>query len=100
MHRTSEYVNTALRSFMHIEPISRQKEDRSRAYALLLFRMTSRVHYIAQYHWQYYTLHALKQFGALYMHNHDDKYPPRLKFEPGIFRLQNTVDTNEPWNRK
>ena len=26
---------------------------------------------------------AFKQFGALYMHNHDDKYPSRQEFEPG-----------------
>ena len=58
--------------------ISRQKEARSRDYVLLLFRMTSRVLYSAQYHRQHCTLHAFEQFGALYMHNHDDKYPPRL----------------------
>ena len=30
------------------------------------------------------------------MHNHDDKYPSRLGFEPGIPRLQAPVDTKEP----
>ena len=49
--------------------ISRQKEAWSRDYALLLFRMTSRVLYSAQYHRQYLTLQAFEQFGALYMHN-------------------------------
>ena len=76
--------------------ISRQKEARSRDYALLLFRMTSRVLYSAQYHRQHCTLHAFEQFGALYMHNHDDKYPSRPRFEPGTPRLQAPVDTNEP----
>ena len=30
------------------------------------------------------------------MHNHDDKYPSRLGFEPGTTRLQAPVDTKEP----
>ena len=75
--------------------ISRQKDARSRDYALLLFRMTSKVLYSAQYHRQHCTLHTFEQFGALYMHNHDDKYPSRPGFEPGTRRLQAPVDTNE-----
>ena len=43
---------TSLRRFLQIEAISRQKEARSRDYALLLFQMTSRVLYSAQYHRQ------------------------------------------------
>ena len=35
------------------------------------------------------------QFGALYIHNHDDKYSARPGFEPGTSRLQTPVDTNE-----
>ena len=31
---------------------------------------------------------AFEQFGALYMQNHDDKYPARPGFEPGSSRLQ------------
>ena len=80
-------------AFCIIMAISRQKEERSRNYALLLFRMTSRVLYSAQYHRQHCTLHAFKQFGALYMHNHADKYPSRLGLEPGTPRLQAPVDT-------
>ena len=76
--------------------ISRQKEARSRDYVLFLFRMTSRVLYSAQYYRQHFTLHAFEQFGALYMHNQDDKYPARPGFEPGTCRLQAPVDTNEP----
>ena len=34
------------------------------------------------------------QFGALYMHNHDDNI--RSGFKPGNSRLQAPVDTNEP----
>ena len=52
--------------------------------------------YSAQYHRQHYVLHAFEQFGAQYMHNHDYKYPARPGFEPGTFRLQAPVDTNEP----
>ena len=85
-------------AFCTIMAISRQKEARSRDYALLLFRMTSRVLYSAQYHRQHYTLQAFEQFGALFMHNHDDKYPTRPGFEPGTCtsKSQAPVDTNEP----
>ena len=76
--------------------ISRQKEAQSRDYALLLFRLTSRALYSAQYHRQHCTLHAFEQFGALYMHNHDDKYPYQPEFEPGTPRSQAPADTNEP----
>ena len=76
--------------------ISRQKEARSKDYALLLFRMTARVLYSAQYHRQHCTLRSFEQFGALYMHDHDDKYPSRPGFEPGTSRSQAEVDTNEP----
>ena len=86
-------------AFCTIMVISRQKEARSRDYALLLFRMTSRILYSAQYHRQYCTLQAFEQFRALYMHNHDDKYPARAGFEPGTSRLQAPVDTNEPPGR-
>ena len=90
----SEYI--ALCRFLHIEVISRQKEARSRDYALPLFRMTSIVIYIAQYHRQHCTLNAFGQFRALYMHNHDDKYTSRPGFEPGTSRLHAAVDTSEP----
>ena len=86
-------MNIALRRFLHMA-ISRQKEARSRDYALLLFRMTSRVLSSTQYHRQHCTLHAFEQFGALYMHNHDVKYPSRPGFEPVTPRLQAPVDTN------
>ena len=76
--------------------ISRQKETQSQDYALLLFRMTSRALSSAQYHRQHCTLHAFEQFGALYMHNHGDKYPARPGFEPGTPWLQAPVDANEP----
>ena len=72
------------RRCLHIEAISQQNEARSRAYAPLLFRMTSRVLHSAQYHRKYCTLKAFEQFGALYMHDHDDQW------------LQAPVDTNEP----
>ena len=74
----------------------RRKEARSRDYALLLFRMNSRVLHSAQYQRQHYTLQAFEQFGALYKHNHDDKYPARPGFETGTSRLPAPGDTNEP----
>ena len=83
-------------AFCTIMAISRQKEARSQDYTLLLFRMTSRVLYSTHYHRQHCTLRAFEQLGALYMHNHDDKYPARPGFEPGSSKLQAPVDTNEP----
>ena len=83
-------------AFCTIMAISRQKEARSRDYALLLFQITSRVLYSARYHLQHCTFHASEQFGALYMHYHDAKYQARPGFEPGTSRLQAPVDTNEP----
>ena len=65
--------------------MSRQKEAWSRDYVPLSFRMTSIFHIV---HRQHYTLHSFEQFGALYMHKHDDKYPTRPGFEPGTSRLQ------------
>ena len=56
--QVSEYCFTSLSAK------SRQREPRRRDYALLLFQMTSRVLYGAQYHRQHCTLHALEQFGA------------------------------------
>ena len=73
-------MNIALLRFVYIEAISRQNKARNRDYAQLLFRMNSKVLYSAQYHRQHCTLHAFEQFGALCVHNHDDKYPG---FEPG-----------------
>ena len=52
--------------------------------------------YSAQYHRQHCTLQAFEQFGAKYMHNHDDKYPAREGFESGTSRLQALVNKNDP----
>ena len=62
-------------AFCTIIAISRQKESRSRDYALLLFRMKSRVLYSACYHRQHCTRQAFEQVVSLYMHNHGDKHP-------------------------
>ena len=93
----SLYMNIAFRAFCTIMTISRHEEAPSRDYAILLFRMTSRVLYSAQYNRQHCTLQAFEQFEALYMHNHDDKYLSRPGLERGTPRLQDPVDTNEPW---
>ena len=58
-----EYCFTSLSAHWGI---SWQREARSRDYALLLFRMTSRVLLNAQYHEQHCTLHPFEQFGARY----------------------------------
>ena len=88
-------MNIALRRFLHNHVnIATERSSPKPGYALLLFRMTSRVHYSAQCHRQHCALHV--QFGALNMHNHDDKYPARREFVPGASRLQAPVDTNEP----
>ena len=90
-------MNIALRRFLHNHGnIATERSPRQKDYALLLFQLTPMVLYSAQYHRQHCTLHAFEQFGALYMHNHDDKYPSRSGFEPGTPRLQAPVDTNEP----
>ena len=51
--------------------------------------------YSAQYNRHNCTLQAFEQFGALYMNNHDDKYPAR---DSNLIppELQAPVDTNEP----
>ena len=77
--------------FLHNHGNIATKGSLSRDYALLLFRMISRVLYSAQYHRQHCTLHAFEQFGALYMHNHDDKYLSQPRFEPGTPMLQAPV---------
>ena len=90
-------MNIALRRFLHhVHNHARQKKARSRDYALLLFWMTSRVLYSAQYHRQHCTLQAFQQFGALCMYNLDDKYLAQLGLEPNTSRLQDPVDTSEP----
>ena len=72
--------------------ISRQKEARSRDYALLSsYRMTSVVLYCAQYHRQSCTL---EHFGILYMYNLDDKHPTRPGFEPSTSEFRATTGSN------
>ena len=97
LSRDDVYINIILLyvAFCTIMAISRQREARSRDYALLLFLMTSRVFYSAQYHRPQCTVHTFEQFGRLYMQNHNKKYPPHPGFEPGTSRLQAPVDANE-----
>ena len=89
-------MNIVIRRFLYKHGNIATEGSPRPGHVLLLFRMTSRVLYSAQYHGQQCTLHAFEQFGALYMHNHDDKYPNRPGFEPGTSRLQAPVDTSEP----
>ena len=47
-------------------------------------------------HRQHCTLHAFEQFGALYIHNPDDKYPTRQGFKPSTSEFRATTGPNEP----
>ena len=59
------------------------------------FQMTSRVLYSAQYHRRHCTLHALEQFGALYMHSPDGKYSTWPGFETSTSEFRATNGSNE-----
>ena len=89
-------MNIALLRFLHNHGNIATEGSPNPGLWPLLFRMTSRALYSAQYHRQHCTLHTFEQFGALYIHSHDDKYPSRPGFEPGTLSLQVPVDTNEP----
>ena len=89
-------MNIALRRFLHNHGNIATEGSSKPRLCPLLFRMTSMVLHSAQYHKQHSTLHTFEQFGALYMHNYDDKYLSRPGFEPGTPGLQAPVDTNEP----
>ena len=56
------------------------------------FHFFSRVHYCALYHKQHRTLQAFEHFGAVLMHNLDDKYPTRPGFEPSTFEFEPQSD--------
>ena len=74
--------------------ISRQEEASSpMPYS---YRLTLTVLYSTQYHRQHSTLQAFEQFGALYMHNLDDRYPTRPIFEPSTSEFRATTRSNEP----
>ena len=90
-------MNIALRRFLDKQDkIATEESPKPGDYALLLFQMTTRVLYSAQYHRQHYTLYVFEQLGAQFMDRHHDKYPAWPEFEPGTSRLQDPVDTNEP----
>ena len=73
-----------------IMAISRQIEARSRDNALLLSN-NFRALYSALCHRQHSTLQGFEQFGALYMHNLDDKYPTRPGFATSTSELRATA---------
>ena len=91
----SEYF--AIRRFLHNHdniPTDMTEGSPKPAHAVLLFRMTSRILYSAQNYRQHCTLHTFEQFGALYIHHHDNKYLAQPGFELGTSRLQAPIDTN------
>ena len=69
----NECMNFALRCFLHnhgnMATEVRPKPVMPYSYSEWL----QGFFYSAQYHRQHCILHAFEQFGALYMHNHDDK---------------------------
>ena len=73
-----------------------RRKPEARTMPYFYFEWLQSFFYSAQYHRQHCTLHAFEQFRALYMNNHDGKYPARSGLEPGTSRLQTPVDTNEP----
>ena len=75
--------------------ISRQREARSRDYVLLLSNDTSGVLYSAQYNEQHYPYHDYEQFGALYMHNSNEKHPTRPGLKPSTSQFPATTGLNE-----
>ena len=88
--RVSEYC------FTSPSAQSRQYRDRKKPEVGSMphsYRMTPRVLYSAQYR-QHCTLQAFEQFGALYVHNLDDKHQTRSGFERSEFRA--TTGSNEP----
>ena len=61
------------------------------------YQMTSSVLYSAQQHRRNCKFQALEQFGALYMHNLDDKLPARPGFEHiTLSEFRATTGSNEP----
>ena len=92
----NEYMNIALRHFLHNHGNIGTEGSTNPGLCPTLISMTSIFFYSAQYHRQHCTPQAFEQFGALYMHNPDDKYSAPPGFEPGTSRLQAPVDKNEP----
>ena len=74
----SEYGITLL-SVQSWEYRDRRKPEIGQYRIILLNDSNSSIY--AKYHRQHCTLQAFEQFGALYMHNLDDKYQTRLGFE-------------------
>ena len=74
--------------FCTLMVISRQREAWSRNYALPLSNDFNRR--------QHCQLQAFEQFGALYMHNSDDKHPTQPGFETSISEFRATTGPNEP----
>ena len=83
-------MNIASRSFLHIKALSRQKEARSPT--IISNKLKGSL--LCTVPKAGLCIHAFEQFGTLYMHNHDDKYPARPGFEPGTSRLQTPGDTD------
>ena len=51
------------------------------------YQLTSMVLYSAQYHMRHCALQAFEKFGALYLHNLDNKHPIQPGFEPNPARI-------------
>ena len=97
IHVSLLQVNIALRCFLHNhDNIAKDGRD----YALPLSNnCLHSFFYSAQCHRHHCTLHTFQQFGALYMHNLDDKHPTRPGLEPSSSEFRATAGSNGPSGR-
>ena len=90
----SDWKNLAAKGLTSWQYRDRTKpEERSRYYQISVLSNDFIVH-----NRQHYILQAFEQFGALYMHNLDDKHPTRPGFESSMptSQLRATTWTKEP----
>ena len=92
-------MNIASRRFYHSygDYRDRRKSEAGiMSYFYLAWLQVRVLYSTLQYRRQRYALHSFEQLGALYMNNHDDKYPARPGFKPSTSGLQAPVYANEP----
>ena len=96
MYRFSVIVTIALRRSLHNHGnIATEGSPKPGLRPTHISNDFKRSFYCTVYHRQHGKLQDSEELGALYMHNHDDKYSARPGFEPGTSRLEAPVDTNE-----
>ena len=78
------YMNIALRRFLHNHGNITTEGSSKPGLCPTLISNDFKGSLWCQCHRQHYTLHAFEQFGTLYMHNHDDKYPAEWAIRAGL----------------